>query len=371
MKGIISKSAGAGRKSNLELLRIISMLLIVLSHYCTHNVSFEAQKITVQSVFNVIFTAGGIGVICFVMISAYFLLDSQTAKPRKVVSIWAACEIISIVITAIFYCADPAEVGIKTLIKSFFAVTYTQWWFATAYLLLYLLTPYLNRFIRSLEKNTYEKLLLLLFAFWGIIPTVLNSDFGANDLVRFVCIYLAVGYLKQYPPVNEKRLGKLLLLAGGVWIVASVTVLQLLGQKISAFWWLSGYFNAWSKLPQLMVSAGLFLLFKNAELNCNSGINRIASATFYVYLIHDHPLVRQWLWQDVFNSSRYQQSGFYFIHCIIAVAAVYMVCTLLGLVYQVTLERLALRIYDKLAPGFGKKWNKLLSWGAKGLKKFY
>lgn len=66
------------RNSNIELLRIISMLFIVMSHYSVHgntipeNLSFGINQVLLQ-----ISRVGGLGVAIFVMISGYYLSSSK------------------------------------------------------------------------------------------------------------------------------------------------------------------------------------------------------------------------------------------------------------------------------------------------------
>ena len=61
------------RKSNFELLRVLSILLIVSYHYVFHG-GLKFQGITVNKIINDIFYMfGELGVNCFILISSYFL----------------------------------------------------------------------------------------------------------------------------------------------------------------------------------------------------------------------------------------------------------------------------------------------------------
>ncbi|WP_189244288.1 acyltransferase family protein [Streptococcus macedonicus] len=77
------------RNSNIELLRIISMLLIVSHHFSVHG-SFESlDSITM---FNKVWLqfiqlGGKIGVNIFVIISGYFLIQSSKNKLSKVLKL--------------------------------------------------------------------------------------------------------------------------------------------------------------------------------------------------------------------------------------------------------------------------------------------
>ena len=83
-----------------------------------------------------------------------------------------------------------------------------------------------------------------------------------------------------------------------------------------------------------------FLMFKNLKIGYHKWINVIASATFGVYLIHDHPIVRPFLWQTVFRNASYQDSLLIIPYSIGAACLVYIVCTMIDLLRQATVEKL-------------------------------
>ena len=69
------------RSTNLELFRIISMLLIVAHHYVVNSGMMESMwehPGSFRSLFFFLFGAWGkIGINCFVMITGYFMCKSQ------------------------------------------------------------------------------------------------------------------------------------------------------------------------------------------------------------------------------------------------------------------------------------------------------
>ena len=78
------------RDSNLELFRIITMLLIVAHHYVVNSVLMEVIRggvqqygITAKSIFYLLFGAWGkTGINCFVLITGYFMCRSQITKKK-------------------------------------------------------------------------------------------------------------------------------------------------------------------------------------------------------------------------------------------------------------------------------------------------
>ncbi len=77
------------RKSNLELLRIICMIMIVAHHYVVHGTIWYDNTMSLNKYFIQLYGAGGkISVYCFVLISGYFLSTSKSSRWKSLVKLW-------------------------------------------------------------------------------------------------------------------------------------------------------------------------------------------------------------------------------------------------------------------------------------------
>ena len=88
-----SKGVGKVRNSNLELFRIMTMLLIVAHHYVVNSGlaavggPIYADPTNPRSLFLLLLGAGGkIGINCFVLITGYFMCQSSIT-PKKFVKL--------------------------------------------------------------------------------------------------------------------------------------------------------------------------------------------------------------------------------------------------------------------------------------------
>ena len=76
------------RNSNIELLRIFSMLAIVFHHFSVHR-NFYSGSLSVNSLYLMFIQMGGkISVVCFTVISGYFLINSNGLKITKLLKMW-------------------------------------------------------------------------------------------------------------------------------------------------------------------------------------------------------------------------------------------------------------------------------------------
>ena len=115
---------------------------------------------------------------------------------------------------------------------------------------------------------------------------------------------------------------------------------------------LTTFYYGQVKLPILLISSTLFMAFATLKMRYHQWINVIASATFGVYLIHDHNLVRPFLWLRVFKDAQYQDSLLLIPYSIMAAAMIYAVCTLVDLLRQQTVEK----AYMKMVNAYADSW---------------
>lgn len=88
---LISSGKRSNRNSNIEILRIISMVLIVAHHYAIHGFSMpNLPVIKNKVVVEFLFAGGKLGVNCFILISAYFLVNRKFSGKRLLKTTGAA-----------------------------------------------------------------------------------------------------------------------------------------------------------------------------------------------------------------------------------------------------------------------------------------
>lgn len=287
------------RQSNFELLRIFSMFLIVTSHFAVHGTYESPNYSTAEQIALDILRIGGkLGSNVFVMIGAYFLVGKRFKIERVIriiVQVWLY-SIGVLAIASIFL--RLAKLNVYQSILPF-PETY---WFATTYILLLLFIPVLNRIINLVGKKGLEFILWTLFISWVILPSFKLVTFGLINFTWFAFLYLAVSYIKLY--TGNK-------LANISWGTVGMVTLGI--TILSIFWFhLVSHFipekldDAIVQLHQnglltVILSFSLFLYAKESKVFISSFINYLGGLTFAVYLIHEHPIMREIIWEFVDN----------------------------------------------------------------------
>lgn len=322
-----TRNSVSQRKSNMELLRIISILLIIIFH-CVYKsgFSFEAGFSVNKLIVKSFWMFGELGVNLFILISGYFMITGKF-KWRKLILLLAEVLFYHLLITLFARCIGIYEVvGWKNIFLSFFPVTLNRYWFITAYVIVYLLSPYLNAFAHAIDKRTYKKFLLTVLFLYSFIPTIFGIFYNTtesllyyNRLIWLVIAYFVGAYIRLYNISIIHSMKAAIVTSISSFFVMVVSILFI--DQFSSFFAVLGtteiaYFWPPNTVPMVFLSVGVFGIFLHWEIPYHVVINRIASTTLGIYILHDGLLAR-WLWRTVFQCTRYQNSPYLVFHILV------------------------------------------------------
>ena len=339
------------RTSNIELLRIIAMIMIIAHHFAVHSGFDFTNVVNFNRIWIQFIGIGGkIGVNIFVLISGYFLINAERLKITKVLKLWGQVFFYSVVIFFIFVLIGQEPLTKDSIMSHIAPITYSQWWFASAYFTLYLLSPFLNRLLRILDHKQYVCLVLLFFAMWCIVPTVTGQQLQSNSLLWFIFVYSIGGYIRLYGIETKLSSALLIVIAFACILVifAAATILDIYGEnRFSTAKQIFKY--DMQRFPIFVSSLLIFLGFCKMNIRVNRFINTIASATFGVYLIHDYKQMRTFLWKTLLQNNSYSDKSILIPYSILVIALVFVVCTIIELIRIYLLERNLDSINAKIA----------------------
>ena len=347
------RDSGSLRQSNIELLRIIAMVFIVMHHYVVHGTTsfvYLDSPLTVQNVFALFLASLGrpaVGI--FVLICGYFSIKSDFKLPRFVTLIAQVFSYsVLFLVLAKFVLPAGATIGRAEILASVFPTAYGTYWFMTSYAVLILLSPYINKLLLLLTQKQHKALIVLFAAIWCIAPTILGANFAGSDLAYFVAFYSIAAYFRLYPSkVNPARHFALF----GFWalvVLASIASASFLLNYSGVFRKYITYFSEYNRLPGAMCAIELFLAMTQSKPFYSKWINGIAATSFGIYLIHENPFVRPLLWGKWFDSSAYVNTPLYFVHLLASVIIVLVGCAVIDtLFWKLTVGKLFCLLRDK------------------------
>lgn len=355
------------RDSNIELFRIITMLLIVAHHYVVNSgLTLEsgpiyADPLSEQSVFLLLFGAWGkIGINCFVLITGYFLCKSQiTAK--KFVKLLFEVMFYRIMICVIFWVAGYTPITIESAVETFVPITAIAQNFTGTYLVFFLCIPFLNILIRNLSEKQHVYLLILscfIYVFFGtvkVLPVIMNY------VSWYMVLYFIASYIRLYPKkiFSSRKVWRWMTVIAVLISALSVIACTWIGLKIDrdmAFFFVTDS----NTFLAVLTGVSAFLFFKNIKLRYNKVINAIASTTFGVLLIHaNSDAMRQWLWKDILDNVGVYDSAWLPIHAIGSVVLIFAACSVIDLFRIRFIERPCLAWWDKHEEQIVGKYKKI------------
>lgn len=346
------------RTSNIELLRILMMLVIVAHHYIVNSgiTTYIASEnaYNIFSKFNTYFaylygSGGKIAINVFLLITGYYSCKKKI-KYKKIIFFILQVLFYRWIIYLIFYLSGYEAFSLKEFVKVCLEIPYLLGkGFTSSYIVLFLLIPYLNLFIENISKKDLQKLIGLLLIVFSIVPSISFNTFF-EYIGWYVTVYFIGSYIRLYPceyMTNKNKISLfcvITVLASWISIVILIYMSCKFNRHLPIYWFVMDS----NKIMAILTATSLFILFLNIDIGSKKIINIIASSTFGVLLIHaNSDTMRRWLWQDVCQNVRFFQSDKFVIHAIIFTITVYFVCVCIDLLRKL-LVNLFMKVYNTI-----------------------
>lgn len=299
-------TVGKGRQANFELLRIVAMAMVVTLHFLSKGgllKNFSEDFLLQDYAVWLAEAFCTVAVDVYVLISGYFLVTAEF-RLRKAFVLWAQVFFYSVGVPAVCLLSGILPAGEVTLDRVetwVLPLLREHYWFATIYLLLYILSPLLGRAVREMKQEQLQIILGLLLVLCSVskslLPLDLALDTGGYDLLWFICLYLVAAYLRLYgiPRWFTGKRGAICYVVCALAIYALSMGYRFLYHKTGL---LGGFYTGpyqYNHLLCLLASVGLFGAFSAVRIEgerLGRGIGLAASSTFGIYLLHENEAIR-------------------------------------------------------------------------------
>ncbi len=354
------------REASFELLRIIAMCMIIALHYLSKGEVLVPLNASGSEGMNAAAVAAWIvealclpAVNVYILISGYFGVKSSF-RMSKLARLWGTVIFYSVAITVILGLSghmttaqgavDIAELTVYDWMNVVFPIVTQEYWFITAYVILYLFMPFLNAGMEKLDQKVFRHILIALFAIFSVaksvLPMNLPTDEQGYDVLWFVCLYLLGGYVGKY----GCRLFENKVLSAAVYVASALGMVGLafaarylyLSKGILADFVLTNHFYTYNHVFCVTAAIGLFGMFTGLHIRraqLSAGICRVASCTMAVYLIHEQ-LYMRYLWPTWFSVQEQAGKWTFLPHMLMTVVCVFAVCVLMELIRKGVAKKL-------------------------------
>lgn len=361
------------RNSSIELLKIVAIFLIVISHVSQTLIDKNAYvswndylipttaTLDISNLIVLIFRYfGPFGNAIFFICSAWFLIENDRVSTRKILKLILDIWVISVIICFMVLIQREGNINFKLIIRQFLPTTFANNWYMTCYLLFYPIHGLLNKIMKGFDQKGLL-LLTTVSSFLYIVCNFVKSGlFFTSPLLLWIVIYIVLTYFKRYSmnKMDNVKINLVFLIISFTINVLLIVGTNYLGLHISFFndkvlrWW-----NNCD--PFLLIAAfSLFNLVRNVHFT-NKAINYISSMSMLIYIIHENELLRTYyrpaLWHTIYNQFGYDHLIFWVFVMSLGVFAFGVV---MSMIYHHTLEKVVNKEVDWLLPKIQKLYGK-------------
>lgn len=294
----------------------------------------------------------------YLLVTGYYQCKSQF-KLNKLISLNNASWFYRVIILITLSLLQVIQVEKIDIIRGFFPLDSCAYWFIQMYLFLYCFSPFINQFIKCLTQKQFQMLLILCFIIFSILPSIsmqmiINIDKG-HSFMSVVFMYLLGAYFRYYPvqnlsffKTNSKKKNQILFLSGficcflinflfccfGKFLMNGGEITKFLGETINLAF--LSYGN-----PLVILGSLMYFFWFGTFVFKNKWINKVGKLTLGVYLIHDNPYTRVWLYPVLGFTEGKIYTGIIIIAKVFACAfLIFILCIILEWLRQLLFQKI-------------------------------
>lgn len=322
------------RNYGLDLMKIISMMMVIVLHINMHGGVYDALPDGTLKKYIVLF--GEIiclcAVNCFAIISGYTGWRSTGIKPFRILKIWGMCAFFSLFFTLSAVYLKVIPFSLKAILLDIFPICSGEYWYITAYVGMYIISPLINKAIQQLDSEIIRKVSFLLIGF-----VIISSFFGSRDPLKlnegYSFVWLSIMYFLG-GVIGKYRLTERISVKRGVLYLVLCDATAFIAYVVSHFIIKNNRYE--DAIPVLrydgffMILNAIFMLaiFEKIRFSENKKniIEKIIPFNLGVYVIHVNPIVWDYITKERFVFVTEYNSFLIVIMTILLTLLIYNIC---------------------------------------------
>ena len=309
----MSNTSAVKRNANMELLRILSMIMVTFLHALGKSDllgnlagSFSANVWLAWILEALSLSAVNI----FMLISGYFLINSEF-KPGRLIEIVAQVLFYaagSFIIYSAFFTVEAEEKTLYAFLKYLLPVHMEVYWFITAYVVIYMFLPVLSKGIKAVSQKQFGTVIVLLLiyecVFKTLLPVRLAKDTRGYEFLWYLIVFMIGAYFRLYgfKFLTSVWSGFALYFVGSFMILAETYVLQFINGRFGRLKEITAVPTEYNHLFVLCAAVGIFAAFVNLKpmkQGAATVICALSPMALGVYLLQESITLR-YRWQKWF-----------------------------------------------------------------------
>ena len=363
------KNQNDTRNYGIDLLKIISMIMIIVLHITGQGGMLE-NTVTLSSQYNILWL---LRAMCFCCVNCYalatgYLMYQRKVKYSNIIYLYLQVVFYMAVISVIYFSINPDLITFKSFVDILFPFAHDGYWYFTAYFGMFFFIPYLNILIEKLSKKQGAKLILSIIFIFTILPLIFDSDIFKMDsgysMFWLISMYLFGAYFKKYNfKIKLKKRTGFLIYMISVLTAFGIRTLFIFAKTNTDFIKLNGTYIINYCSPFILLSSiGLLIFFSQVKLKGTgkSIIRFLVPLSFGVYLIHVNPFI----WESakgIFSDFASLNLFLMTVYILIFTLLIYLSCALLDSIRLSLFKVIKVKQFsEKLSNIISFKINKLI-----------
>lgn len=304
--------------------------MIVAQHAVVHGLGLENINGNNTTQYNCIWFVAtsflAISVNCFFWISGCFRIKFRWNRILELIS--EAIVYIGLLNIVLIFLGEQSF-SMMTIVKIVKRMVFfwESYWFLTAYLLVSLLSPYLNKLVDTLENKERKKLMAELFVLFSIGGFIFKIEGLRNAYTLWQGVYMYM--LGAMYDINDSR-ARDNKTKSIIYFVAILTINGLLSWSFYSFdrgdlaWKMFAYNN-----PLMIIMSVTLCDLVMSRDNIKISFNSIGTHSLAVYLLTDYPLIRAVVFSPILYLFGLYNDGY--VLCIIVLYSIMLTLICAGI----------------------------------------
>lgn len=329
------------RQSNIELLRIITMCGVIILHYNNATIGGGFAYATGLNLYILYFLESLCicAVDLFVLITGYFMCEKQDRILNKPLELLLQVILFNVAFYVVSVILHSETLSVKHILERMIPAN----WFVILYVTLYFISPFLNLAINEAERTGNLKRFMIVFMLlFSVYPTIIDflteitqkeyiglSSIGmygsqwGYSIVNFSLMYTVGAYLRKNKTTGGIKKHLILFLAMAFVLMIWRTVNDATGFLTES--------SAWEYCNPIVIFMAIegFIIFQRLEIGCKQWINKLAGASFTVYLLHHRLFCFFKIPQFVT-----EKPWIMVLHIVLSTVIIYFVSTVVWMIYN-------------------------------------
>lgn len=329
------------RRSGIELLRLFAGCAVIVLHYNYYGGGLEYATGMNYYFLLILECICIVAVNAFILITGYFNCYNTEIRPLKIIQL-----LVQVILFGGITYILKGLMGGELSVAGFLLAMLPNNYFVILYIVLYLMSPYINRLMKQLTYKQLFHMLVLIFVIFSVYATgvdvlgeILNQDLSSMSpvgakgsqegytIVNFLLCYCLGSFVRMNDMVNNVSVRKVLI----VWGTAFCGIVG---------WSICLPLTAWEYCNPLLIIQTVAIFVLCCKLNFKSKVvNSLAQAAFTCFLVH-------LIFIPKINISEAVTKSFPIMlcHVIISVVGIYLICWIIDIVYKMFMKP----IFNKL-----------------------